>query len=684
MPAPPIAEARPHEVVSPHGTRTDEYYWLRDDTREDPEVIAYLEAENEYRDALMAPAESLREQLYEEIVGRIAKDDESAPYLDRGWWYITRYVAEGEYEIYLRKEGSLDAAEEVMLDVNALAEGKDYFSVGNWEVGPANRLLAYAEDDVGRRQYTIRFKDLETGELLPDRIENTNASMAWAADGKTLFYVEKDPTTLLGKRVKRHRLGEDASLDPVVYEEQDDSFYMGVGTTTDHAWVVIHLSSTVSDEMHVLEADRPDGEFRLFAPRERDHEYGADHIAGRWVIRTNLEAQNFRVMEVDDAAIGDTGSWRELVAEDDEVFIDGFDVFDGHLVVQERSEGLQRLRIRDMKTGASRFVEADEPAYSAELGTNLDPSSPWLRYAYTSLTTPWTTYELNLETGERRLLKRQKVLGDYAPEAYASERVWATARDGTRIPVSLVYKKGFVRDGSAPLFLYAYGSYGSSMDPSFRSSVVSLLDRGFVWGIAHIRGGQEMGRKWYEQGKLLNKKNTFTDFVDVTEFLVAEKYAHPDKVAAAGGSAGGLLMGAIINMRPELYGAVVAAVPFVDVVTTMMDASIPLTTNEYDEWGNPAEKKYYDYMLSYSPYDNVEAKAYPPMLVTTGLWDSQVQYFEPAKWVARLRAKKTDDNPLVFSINMDAGHGGKSGRFRAHEETALEYAFVLRQFGIEE
>lgn len=680
---PPVAKRVDHAVESPHGTRNDPYYWLRDDARQDAEMLAYLEAENAYRDHVMAPAEGLKAKLFDEIVGRIAPDDDSVPYHDRGYWYLRRFTTGSEYPIYLRKKGSLDAPEQVVLDANELAEGQDFFSLGNYEVSPNGKLVAYAEDTVGRRQYTLRIKNLETGETYADTIENTNASIAWAADSATIFYVEKDPTTLLGVRVKRHVLGTPSDQDVLVYEETDPSFYMGVGTTGDHAYIVIALGSTVSDEYRVLDAKDPNGKFSVLAPRERDVEYSADHIAGRWVIRTNDEAKNFRLMQVADDEIGDRRRWKELVPEAPGVFIEGFDLFDSHLVIEERSEGLQRIRLRSWATGKDSYVSADESAYSMELDVNAEQGSEWLRYGYTSLTTPWTTYELNFKTGERRKLKQQPVPG-YEASGYATERRWATARDGTQVPVSLVYKKGFVRDGTAPLYQYAYGSYGSSMDPSFRSSVVSLLDRGVVFAIAHIRGGQEMGRDWYEQGKLLNKKNTFTDFIDVTEFLVAEKYAAPDKVAAGGGSAGGLLMGAIVNMRPDLYRAIIAAVPFVDVVTTMLDESIPLTTNEFDEWGNPKQKAFYDYMLSYSPYDNVSAQAYPAMLVTTGLWDSQVQYFEPAKWVAKLRATNTGDQPLVFSVNMDAGHGGKSGRFRREEETALEYAFMLTQFGIHE
>ena len=691
MPTPPRAEKRPFTVESPNGSRVDPYYWLRDDEREDPEVIAYLEAENAYRDALLEPVAELRASLYEEIIGRLKQDDSTVPYRDRGFYYYSRYEEGKEYAIHARKAGSLDAQEQVLLDENQLAEGHDYYSISGMDVTPNGKILAFSDDTVGRRQYTLRFKDLETGEMLEDTIEGLSSSFAWAADNRTIFYVENDPTTLLGVRVKRHVLGEKVAEDSVVYEESDNSFYMGVGQTGDHAYILIHLGSTVSDEVRYLSAKDPNGEFRVFEPRARDHEYDVDHMDGRWVVRTNWEAKDFRLMELDDGAFAKAekkkslskANWRELVPAAAGTFIGGFELFNDYLVVQERSEGLQRIRIRDWKGKNERWVETDQEVYSAELDINSEQDSDWLRYDYTSLTTPWTTYEVNMKTGERRLLKRQEIVGDFDPANYETQRMWATARDGVRVPISLVWRKGTPRDGTAPLYLYGYGSYGASMDPSFRSSVLSLLDRGFVYAIAHIRGGQEMGRDWYEQGKLLNKMNTFTDFIDVTEHLVAAKVADPGRVVAAGGSAGGLLVGAVANLRPDLYDVIVAHVPFVDVVTTMLDESIPLTTNEFDEWGNPKEAAFYDYMLSYSPYDQVEAKDYPAFFIATGLWDSQVQYYEPAKWVAKLRELKTDDEPLLFSINMDAGHGGASGRFRRYEETAMEYAYLLHRFGLD-
>lgn len=695
-PAPPDVAKKPHTVTAPHGAaRADEYYWLRDDKRENPEMLAYLAAENAYADALMAPLKPLQDKVYGEIVGRIKQDDSSVPYRERGWWYYTRFETGQDYPVYARRQGEpartpslgseLEGAEQVLLDVNAMAAGKDYFSVGDWAVSQDNTLLAWAEDDVGRRQYTIRVKNLVSGEVYPDVIRGVSPNLVWADDNRTLFYVENDPETLLTKRVKKHLLGTPASADEVVYEEHDDSFYMGIDRSRDDRYLCISVESTVSSEMRCAPAADPRA-FTVLAPRQRDVEYQADHLGDRWVIRTNAPgadgkpASNFKLMTAPSDA-SSRAQWREWVPHRDDVFVDGFELFDGFTAVAERSGGLERLRL--LKDGGEEFVKVDEPAYSMGLDVNSEPGTDWLRYSYTSLTTPATTYELNVRTGERRQLKQQPVLG-YDPSKYQTERLWATARDGTKVPVSLVYRKGFRKDGSAALLQYAYGSYGSSTDPNFNLPVVSLLDRGMVYAIAHIRGGQELGRAWYDDGKLFHKKNTFTDFIDVTDFLVQEGYAAKDRVAAYGGSAGGLLMGAISNMAPEKYRVILSQVPFVDVVTTMLDPSIPLTTNEYDEWGNPEQKAYYDYMLSYSPYDNLKAQAYPAMFIGTGLWDSQVQYWEPAKYVARLRDLDTGTRPVVFRVNMDAGHGGKSGRFRRYRELAEMYAFLLDQLGVAE
>ncbi len=682
MPNPPVADVRPFEIASPNGTRTDNYYWLRDDERADADMLAYLKAENAYTAKKLAHLEPLQTRLYEEIIGRIQKDDSSVPYRFHGYYYYTRFEAESEYPIHARKKGSTEAAEEILLDGNQLASGNDYYSIGNYEVSPNDKLLAWAEDTTGRRQFTIRFKNLETGELLPDIITGNQSSLIWAEDNETFFYIEKDPTTLLGVRVKRHRLGTDPAADPIVYEERDDAFYMSLGRSGDERFIVLNLESTVADEIRFLPTDRPTGDFNILLPRERDHEYDADHIGNRWIIRTNWQAENFRIMTAIDGHTNDRKQWHELIPHDQDIYIGDFDVFDEFLVIAERRDGLRSLRVLD-RQGETLFpVAADDPAYVMDIDTNMEPNTDWLRYSYSSLTTPETIYEINMRTRERRMLKRQPVPGGFDPDNYRSERLWVTARDDARIPVSLLYRKEYEQDGSAPLYLYAYGSYGYSTDPEFEDEILSLVDRGFVYAIAHVRGGQELGRTWYDSGKLLNKINTFTDFIDVTIALGEDKYVDANRIAASGGSAGGLLIGAVSNMRPDLYRTIVAHVPFVDVVTTMLDTSIPLTTNEYDEWGNPENRKYYDYLLRYSPYDNVRAQNYPSMFVATGLWDSQVQYYEPAKWVAKLRALKTDDNPLILHVNMDAGHGGQSGRFRRNKELAMEYSFILDQLGV--
>ncbi|BCS32772.1 oligopeptidase B [Luteitalea sp. TBR-22] len=678
-PTPPVAAQKPHTVASPNGDRVDPYYWLRDDTRKSPELLKHLEAENAYTEAVMAPVKALRAQLFEELKGRYKQDDEQPAWRMRGFLYSSRFVAGKDYAVNVRRPVA-GGAEQVLVDQNALAEGHQYFSLGQWDVSLDNARLAYSTDTVGRRQYVIQFKDIATGALLPEKITGTSGNVAWAADNKTVFYVEIDPKTLLSKRVKRHVVGTDPSTDVLVYEEPDDSFYMGVSRTKDDRFLCIGVSSTVSSEARCIPADQPTAAFRVLVPRERDFEYDADHVGTHWIIRTNYKAKNFRVVEATDAAIGQRDQWKDLVPHRDDVFVSGVEPFDRYVVVGERRDGLQRLRILDA-AGASRDVASDEPAYVMGLGVNREANTTVLRYSYTSLTTPSTIYDLDMTTGARTLVKETPVLGGFDKARYATERIWVPARDGVKVPVSIVYRKETPRDGSAPLYLYAYGSYGISSDPAFRTDWLSLLDRGFVMAIAHIRGGQELGRHWYEDGKLLKKKNTFTDFVDVTEALVARKYAAADKVFAMGGSAGGLLMGAVANLAPERYRGIVSHVPFVDVVTTMLDESIPLTTNEFDEWGNPKKKEFYDYMLSYSPYDQLQKKAYPAMLVTTGLWDSQVQYWEPAKYVAKLRTLDTSSSPVLFRVNMEAGHGGRSGRFTRLEQVALEYAFILQQLG---
>ncbi|HMN43536.1 MAG TPA: S9 family peptidase [Povalibacter sp.] len=687
MPLPPSRPPRPaqrsHRVESPHGSRDDPYYWLRDDTRTDPDVLAHLRAENEYTAAMLAPVQPLIDSLYAEIVARLKQDDSSVPSRYRGYWYWSHFETGRQYPIYLRRrDGAPEAEAVVLLDCNAMAQGHAFFQLANYEVSPDNRLLAFAVDTVGRRQFQLRIKDLATGDLLPDVIENAEADLAWADDNRTLLYVEKDPVTLLGRRVRRHELGSTAP-DALVYEEPDESFGIALERSKSERYLFIGSESTTSSEWRYARTDDPAFAFTVFAPRAEDHEYQLDHLDDRFLVRTNHQAQNFRVVSVpvaDRPAQQQPQHWRDVIAHDLQIFVQDFEVFRDFLAVSERSGGLSKIRVQRWGQAAE-LLAADDPAYTMHLGSNPEMDSTRLRYVYTSLTTPATTYDIDIHSGERTLLKREPVLGDFDPARYASEFLWATARDGERVPVSIVYRRDTPRDGSAPLFLYAYGSYGLSMDPAFSSARLSLLDRGFIYAIAHIRGGQELGRRWYEAGRLLAKWNTFNDFIDVTDFLIAQRYATAGNIYASGGSAGGLLMGAVINTAPEKYGGVVANVPFVDIVTTMLDESIPLTTLEYDEWGDPNEPEFYRYMLSYSPYDNVRAQAYPPLLVTTGLWDSQVQYYEPAKWVARLRDRKTDANPTLLHTNLEAGHGGQSGRFERLREVAREYGFVIALAG---
>jgi oligopeptidase B len=681
MPA-PVAARKPHRVESPNGSREDPWYWLRDDTRTNEEMLAYLKAENAYADAALAPTRALQEAIYAEIIGRIKQDDATVPFLFNGYWYYRRYDTGKEYPSIARRKGSVDAAEEVLLDVNRMAEGHDFFSVGAYEVSPDNRLLAWTEDAVGRRQYQLRVKDLVTGQVLPDAVANVEAGIEWAADNRTLLYISKDPVTLLGDKVRKHRLGTDPARDPLVFEQTDETFYTSIGRSKDQQYLYIVSSATVSTEYQVARRDDPQLRFQVLIPRERDHEYLAEHMAGRWILVSNWQAKNFRVVEALEGKVADRSQWRDIVPHRSDALVENIDVFRDFLAVEERSNGLHNVRIHPWDGGKEFVIGSDEPSYAASLGQNAELDTALVRYSYTSLTTPNTVYDYDVKTGQKTLLKRDPVLGNFRPEDYVTELLWAPARDGTKVPVSVVYRKGFRKDGSAPLLQYAYGSYGSSTDPRFSIPVLSLLDRGFVYAIAHIRGGQEMGRQWYEDGKLLNKVHTFTDFIDVTRFLASQGYADPRRMFARGGSAGGLLMGAVLNMAPQDYRGVIAQVPFVDVVTTMLDESIPLTTNEFDEWGNPRQKPYYDYMLGYSPYDNVKAQGYPAIFVSTGLWDSQVQYYEPAKWVAKLRSLKTDANPLLFRINMEAGHGGKSGRFQAYRETAEQWAFLMDLAGV--
>ncbi|UCE41487.1 MAG: S9 family peptidase [Candidatus Aminicenantes bacterium] len=676
---PPVAKIIPKELTAHGHTRIDNYYWLNQ--RDNPEVIAYLEAENAYKDAVMAHTTDFQENLFNEIVGRIKQTDMSVPYKDQGYYHYTRYEEGGEYPIYCRKKGSLDAEEEIVLHVDEMAKGYDYYSVAGYSTSSNNNLIAYGVDTVSRRLYTLYFMDMTTRELFDEQIPNTSGRAAWANDNKTVFYMLKDTTTLRSYKVMKHVLGTPMSEDKEIYVETDETFSTYVGKTKSKKYMIIASAQTLSSEFRFLDADNPDGEFQIIQPREKDLEYSVDHYKNKFYIHTNLDAKNFRLMEtpVDKTT---KENWREVIPHRDDVLLQGFEVFKNYLVLSERKNGLTQIRVIKWADQSEHYLNFGEEAYLAYTSTNPDFDTDLLRYGYTSLTTPNSTYDYDMNTKEKTLLKQQEVLGDFDPNNYVTERHYATARDNTKVPISLVYRKGLEKDGSNHLLLSGYGSYGSSREPTFSSVRLSLLDRGFVYAIPHIRGGSEMGRYWYEEGKLFNKKNTFYDFIDCAEYLIEQKFTDADKMFAMGGSAGGLLMGAVVNMRPDLWKGILAGVPWVDVITTMLDSSIPLTTSEFDEWGDPNKKDYYDYMLSYSPYDNVAAKDYPAMLITTGYHDSQVQYFEPAKWVAKLRALKTDDNPLIFHINMEGGHGGVSGRFRRLRETALEYAFMLDLVGI--
>jgi oligopeptidase B len=690
IPQPPVAAKKPHPVVSPNGTREDEYYWLRDDKRENAEMLAYLNAENRYADEMLAHTNALKTKVYEEIVGRLKQDDSTVPYLMNGYWYYKRFETGKEYPIYARRKGSRDGAEEILLNVNEMAQGHDFFEVGEMAISPDSNLLAFALDTVGRRQYVAKVMDLRTRALLPIELPNIENNIVWAGDNKTFLYIEKDPETLLGFRVRKHSIDSanhgDVSKDPVVWEQKDDSFYTQLYRTKDEKFLIIHTQSTVSTEAWFADASSAKLEFKRFLARERDHEYQLEHANNRWIVRTNYQAKNFRIVGVKPGDEGDRSKWQDVVPHRSDAFVDAYDVSKNFLTIEEHSGGLRKLRIRPWLMGKDGgkdvFVTADEPSYTMSLDVNREFDSDKLRYTYTSMVTPRTTYDYDFKSGAREQLKREAVLGGYDPANYSTEFAWATARDGTRVPISIVYRKDTPRNGTAPLLQIGYGSYGASYDPEFSFIPPSLLDRGFIVAIAHIRGGQEMGRAWYENGKLLNKKNTFTDFIDVTRWLAANKYHDPKKAFALGRSAGGLLMGAIANLAPQDYRGIVSGVPFVDVVTTMLDETIPLTTNEFDEWGNPKEKQYYDYMLSYSPYDQLSAQDYPAIFVHSGLWDSQVQYFEPTKYVARLRARRIGDSLVVLRTNMEAGHGGKSGRFERYREYAEQYAFILDQAGI--
>ncbi len=684
QPQPPKAAVKPFSVPSPNGARVDDYYWLRDDERKDPEVLAYLEAENQYKEAMLAPLAKLREQIYEEIVARIPAEDATVPARKGDYLYYERFEPNKDQPVYARRKDSASAAEEVLIDGNRRAAGQSFYDIGSAEVSPNDQVLAFAEDVIGRRQYTLRFRDLRTGQELPDRIDNAEPDIAWLARSDAILYIEKDPRTLLSTRVRRHVLGTEPTQDVLIYEEPDNAFYVGLRNSKSRRYVLVHLTSTESEEVRYVATDDPTSTLKTFLPREKGHLYDVEQVGERWLIRTNWQAPNYRIMSAHEGHESERGAWQDLLPERADVFIEDFDGFRDYFAVTERAAGVKRLHVRSWDGSKDSLIAADEPAYTMSFGRNWEQDSDTLRYVYTSLKTPSTTYDYDLATGRATPLKRDQVVGNFDPAQYTTELISATARDGTKVPVSIVYHNGFKKNGTAPLLQFGYGAYGLSYDAEFTQSTLSLLDRGVVIAIAHIRGGQELGRKWYDEGRLQNKRNTFTDFIDVTRFLVRDGYAAKYRVAAFGRSAGGLLMGAVANMAPADYRLIVTQVPFVDVVTTELDDTIPLTSNEYDEWGNPKNAADYAYMLSYSPYDNVRRQAYPAMFVTTGLWDSQVQYWEPAKWVAKLRALKTDSNPLLLRVDMGAGHGGNPGRYERYRERAELYAFMLGQLGVAE
>ena len=682
---PPEAAKKPHNMTLHGDTRVDNYYWMRlnDEQKsakkydaQTKDVLDYIHAERKYTKSSLAHTEKLQEKLFDEIVGRIKKDDESVPYLDNGYYYYRRFEAKKEYAIYCRKPGSLDNQEEVMLDVNILADGYDYFAVSGLTVSPDNQWLAYGVDTLSRRFYTIHFKNLFTGEVLDKTIPNTTGSVAWASDNKTIFYTLKNKVTLLSEKIYRHKVGSDSVQDVMVYKEDDETYYTGVYRSKSGEYIIIWNSSTLVNDYHILRSDNPEGDFVNFTPRGTEHEYSIEHYRDKFYILTNWNAKNNRLMEVRESFTG-MANWEEVVPHRSDVHLLGLEVFKDHLVLNERKNGLRGLWIMNHKTGHDKQMQFDEATYTARISVNEEFNTDILRYSYTSMVTPRSTFDYNMNTGEKTLMKQQEVVGGYDQDAYYTERLYATARDGKLIPISLVYQKELRSNVPQSLLLYAYGSYGSTNDPYFSSTRLSLLDRGFIFAIAHVRGSQIYGRQSYDDGKLLNKKNTFNDFIDVGKYLVENNYTDQEHLFCEGGSAGGLLIGAAVNMEPDLWKGAIAAVPFVDVITTMLDPTIPLTSNEWDEWGDPREKEYYDYMLSYSPYDQVIDRGYPNILVTSGFFDSQVQYWEPLKWVAKLRDHWQGQNQLLLHMNMDAGHGGKSGRFHRYREVALEYAFLL-------
>ncbi len=672
----PKAKIIPKTLKKHKETRIDNYFWLND--RENPEVIDYLNQENAYYESMTSHTKGLQDALYEEMKGRIKEDDSSVPYFYNGYYYITRFEAGQDYPIFSRKKGSLSAEEEVMFNCNELAKGNTYFKLGGLSVSPDNKFASFAVDVVGRRIYTIQVKNLETGEILADKIENATGESVWANDNNTIFYVRQDEVTLRSDKVFRHKLNTDSATDVLVFNETDETFNVSLSKEKSRKYIVIGSGSTLTTEYRILNSDNPDGEFEVFQTRVRGLEYSISHYEDSFYILTNKDkATNFKLMKTPENRT-EKRFWKDLIPHREDVLLEDIEIFKNYLVVEERSNGLNHIRIMPWNDEPDYYLPFGSETYNAYTTTNIDFDTDILRYSYQSLATPSSVIDFNMKTKTKEILKEQEVLGGkFDKNNYIEERVWVSARDGVKIPVSMIYRKGLKKDGKNPLLLYAYGSYGITMDTYFSSTRLSLLDRGFIYAIAHIRGGEDLGRQWYEEGKLLKKKNTFTDFIDCSKFVIKEKYTSSKHLYAEGGSAGGLLMGVIVNEAPELYNGVIAQVPFVDVITTMLDDSIPLTTGEYDEWGNPNNKKYYEYMLSYSPYDNIKEQEYPNMYVSTGLHDSQVQYWEPAKWVAKLRNLKTNDTVLFLNTNMDAGHGGASGRFQALKDLAKEFSFLL-------
>ena len=679
---PPVAKTILKELEKFGNTRIDNYFWLND--RENPEVIDYLNKENDYYQKMTAHTKDFQTTLFEEMKSRIKEDDESVPYLYNGYYYITRYETGKDYPIYSRKKASLTANEEIIFNCNELAKGHSFFQLGGMSISPNNKFATFAVDVIGRRIYTLQVKDLETNEILDDIIENVNGSGVWANDNVTIFYSTQDAVTLRSDKIFKHKLGANPVDDILVYFEKDETFNIEVAKSKSRKYLAIEAASTLTTEYRILNADNPDGEFKMFQKRVRGMEYSINHYGDSFYIMTNKDkAENFKLMKTHENTTSKE-NWIELIAHRDDVLLEDIEIFKDFLVVEERADGLNKIRIMPWGGEGEYYLPFESETYTASTGANVDFETDILRYSYQSMTTPSSVIDFNMRTKEKEIKKEQQVLGGkFDKNNYTEERVWATAADGTKVPISMVYRKGLKKDGKNPLLQYAYGSYGYSMDATFSSTRLSLLDRGFIFAIAHIRGGEDLGRLWYEHGKLLKKKNTFTDFIDCSKFLISEKYTSAEHLYAEGGSAGGLLMGVVVNMAPELYNGIIAQVAFVDVITTMLDDTIPLTTGEYDEWGNPNVKKYYDYMKSYSPYDNVKAQAYPNMYVSTGLHDSQVQYWEPAKWIAKLRTMKTNDKLLLLDINMDAGHGGASGRFEALKELAKEFSFLLDLEGIQ-